>query len=91
MLRMLFFSGLLLSVTPALAQTPPANNNAQQASNGAKDNPDRIICETQEQIGSRIASKKICMTASQWKEHEAAVHSQLDQQKSTVQGAGGPG
>lgn len=28
--------------------------------------PDKVICETQEVVGSRLATKRICMTRSQW-------------------------
>jgi hypothetical protein len=31
----------------------------------AKD-PNRIICEKQEVVGSRLATKRICMTAAEW-------------------------
>jgi hypothetical protein len=90
MLKSVLAIGLLVSVTPALAQTQAAPANNQQASKTAA-NPDRVICETQQQIGSRIASKKICMTAQQWKEHEAQVRQQLDSEHVGTQNAGSPG
>ena len=54
---------LLLIAVPALAQT-----RAAQQAKPAKNDPDRIICEKIEQIGSRLATKRICMTAAQWAE-----------------------
>ena len=91
MLKWLMFSGLLTSVVPAIAgaQTQPSTN-ADQASKRPKDMPERIICENEEQTGSRIASQRICMTAQQWKDHEQRVHSQLDEQH-RVQEVHGPG
>lgn len=88
MLKAVLAAGLLLTVAPAVAepQAPPASG--QQP---AKSDSDRVICQTQEQIGSRLASKRICMTASQWKEHEQQTHQQLDQMHTTVQPSGGPG
>jgi hypothetical protein len=51
---------LLFGAAPALGQTPaPAPKG--------KD-PNRIICERIQEVGSRLASKRICMTALQWEE-----------------------
>lgn len=89
MLKFAFLAGSLLSLSPAVAQTQaPAT---QKAAPAAKDESNRMICETEEQIGSRLAARRVCMTATQWKEHEQSVHQQLDQQHSTVQPTGGPG
>ena len=63
MIKRLLSMTLLLSAAPALAQTQPAGAPA-----AAKSNSSRIICEKVEQIGSRLASKRICMTAEQWAE-----------------------
>jgi hypothetical protein len=30
--------------------------------------PNRVICRTEEVIGSRLASKKTCLTATQWEQ-----------------------
>jgi hypothetical protein len=54
---------LLVTAVPALAQAQSA-----QRSKPAKNDPGRIICEKVEQIGSRLATKRICMTAAQWAE-----------------------
>jgi hypothetical protein len=90
MLKAVLAAGLFLSAAQAVAepQAPPPNSQQTQA---AKSDHDRVICQTQEQIGSRLAAKKICMTASQWKEHELQIHQQLDQLHTQVQPTGGPG
>ena len=31
-----------------------------------KKDPNRIICEKQGVVGSRLATKKVCMTAAEW-------------------------
>jgi len=82
--------GLLLTVTPAVAQNQPPANAASQAPRDSKDGENRVICHTEEQIGSRLASKKVCMTAAQWKEHEQQVHDQLDQMHMGTNAAAGP-
>ena len=59
MLKSLAMFALLMTSVPALA-APPATADAK-----AKD-PKRKICETVEETGSRLSSKRICMTAEQW-------------------------
>ncbi len=34
--------------------------------------PNKIVCETQEKIGTRLGGKKVCMTVSEWEERRAA-------------------
>lgn len=62
MLKSLSVVVLLLVASPALAEvvTSPAAPAAK-----AKD-PNRKICESVEETGSRLSSKRICMTAEQW-------------------------
>lgn len=57
--------GLITSV-PATAQItfddgPPAANAKDPKSN-------QIICQRVEEVGSRVAAKKVCLTAAQWEE-----------------------
>jgi hypothetical protein len=49
-----------LAVIPAIAA-------AEDKGAESKD-PNRIICEKQEVAGSRVATKKVCLTAAQWEE-----------------------
>ena len=57
-------TSLALAASPVLAQ---AQTNSQPAPSSTKD-PNRIICQRLEETGSRVASKKVCMTAQQWEE-----------------------
>ena len=59
MLKCLVMFVLMTASVPALA-APPASSDAK-----AKD-PKRKICERIEETGSRLASRRICMTAEQW-------------------------
>lgn len=64
---------------PAAAQTPHTVKADRE-----KD-PNRIVCQKQEQIGSRLGAKKVCMTAKEWellaKEHrDEAERLQLNAQ-----------
>jgi invasion protein IalB len=43
------------------AQSPAASNETKKASD-----PNEIVCEKQEVTGSRLATKRVCMTRAQW-------------------------
>ena len=51
---------VLLGASAAAVAGPPAASESK-----AKD-PKRKICEAVEETGSRLSSKRICMTAEQW-------------------------
>jgi invasion protein IalB len=66
-------TALLIAVTPAAAQS-----QAPGASSAKDKDPNRIICEKIEEIGSRLASKRVCMTAAQWKEQQRLERENLE-------------
>ena len=57
MLKQIVAVALLVGGVPALAQS-----NADPA----KKDPNRKICEKVEEIGSLVATRRVCMTAQQW-------------------------
>ncbi len=59
MLKSFSMAVLLIASAPALAGSPIATDAK------AKDSK-RKICEAVEETGSRLSSKRICMTAEQW-------------------------
>ena len=77
MLRSLIAISVLLTAVPAVAQDAA---QPQPAKSKAKD-PNKVVCEKVEAIGSRISSKRVCMTLAQWEEQkridrEALQHAQ---------------
>ena len=62
LMRRVLFLALLFGATSAAAQTQPPATPAK------KSTADRIICETVEEIGSRLGGKRVCMTQQQWEE-----------------------
>jgi invasion protein IalB len=64
-----FVVAAVLSATwysAALAQqrnVPPAD---AQATAGKTADLDEVVCEKQEVVGSRLATKRVCMTRGQW-------------------------
>jgi gas vesicle protein len=55
----------LFGAAPALAQAPASGSPAQPAKN---QDPNRVICEKIQETGSRLNSRKVCMTAQQWED-----------------------
>ena len=55
----------LLASAPSAAQTAPAGA-AAATSQKAADNANEVVCERQAVTGSRVASRRICMTRAQW-------------------------
>ena len=58
-MRMILAALIAMTAAPLAAQTQPGNATAP-----AKDEPK--ICKRLEQTGSRMASKRVCHTASEW-------------------------
>jgi hypothetical protein len=58
--------GLALAV-PVTAQVAPADPASAPPTQKAKDS-NRMICEKQEELGSRLGGKKVCKTAAEWQE-----------------------
>ena len=64
MLKFLLAVPALLSA-PALAQTPTVQSIDVSAK---KAELDRIVCERQEQLGSRLGGRKVCKSVRDWQE-----------------------
>jgi hypothetical protein len=69
----------LVMAAPAAAQTAPADpaTSSAPATQQVKD-PNRIICERQEEIGSRLGGKKICKTAQEWQDSRQQTRDTVD-------------
>src|SRR6059058_5596467 len=85
MLKPLALVMMIALAAPAAAQgTVP-----QQSVPASKDkDPNRIICERQEEIGTRLGGKKVCKTAAQWDEERRLQRE--DVQKYQQQATGVP-
>jgi hypothetical protein len=54
-----------MTVPSTQTSSPPAPAPAKPKG-GGKDPDQQVICRTQEEIGSRLGGKRICMTKAQW-------------------------
>jgi len=72
MLKAAFTGFLVVISVPALAQVQAA---APQQEQPAKPRPEsrRVICQDIKETGSRLAHKRVCLTAEQWKQEEQAA------------------
>lgn len=61
----------MFSAMPAMAESssPPKKI--------AKD-PNEVVCEKQEVLGSRVATKKVCMTRAEWAEKRRVERQEID-------------
>ena len=57
---------LLAAAVPATAQNSPVAPAAQAKAQA--DPLDRVVCRTEEGLGSRLNKKKVCMSQRDWKE-----------------------
>ena len=61
----LAIASALGTAAPAMAQAPaPTAPSAQTKAL----NPNEIICQKQEVVGSRLATRRVCLTRLQWQE-----------------------
>lgn len=66
---------LLLGAAPVLAQVPaPAPKAASKQSD-----VDKVVCHREEEIGSRLNAKKVCMTVHDWVERQQEHRDEVDQ------------
>lgn len=75
------------SAAPAIAQAPAPSQAPSPQPSGA--DPNEIVCERQEVLGSRLAKKKVCMTRAQWADQKLQDRQDLERaqvQRSTKGG-----
>lgn len=65
--------------SPAFAQSaaPGPPGQPQQVTKPARD-PNEIVCERQQQLGSRLASERVCKTRAEWAEERRAQRMDVD-------------
>ena len=66
---------------PVAASAQQQNTAPGQTAAGKTLDPNEVVCERHEETGSRLASKRICMTRAQW----ADLRSQDRQETERVQ------
>lgn len=59
---------LALGAAAALVSAVPAVAQKDDQSASKDRDPNQVVCEKVEVLGSRVASKKVCMTRAEWAE-----------------------
>ena len=74
---MITAAALLGMSAPAFAQSAQPAQPAQQGAKPARD-PNEIVCERQQELGSRIASVRVCKTRAEWAEERRTQRADVD-------------
>lgn len=71
--------GVIGISAPALGQSAPQQSAQMQqpAAKPARD-PNEIVCERQQELGSRLASQRVCKTRAEWAEERRAQRMDVD-------------
>ena len=64
----------ILVAAPVVGQTPPRGNIAPP-------DPNEIVCQKQEVLGSRLQSKRVCRTRAEWADLHRLDREQLEQRQ----------
>ena len=78
MRNVIVMSACALVLSP-LASAPTFAQAQQQQQNSKKaGDPNQVVCEKQEETGSRLSAHKVCMTRSQWAEQRRLDRQEID-------------
>ena len=74
-----------LSAAALVVASPAFSQNAASAPQNANPAKPKLICETEEDIGSRLGRKRVCHTAEQWQQIKAESRDAIEkyQQQAT--------
>jgi hypothetical protein len=92
MVRTAIFLALASVVTtPAAAQiTFGDSTQPAQGANAKSKDPNKLICERQEEMGSRLGGKKVCKTAAEWQQEREAQRRVLEDTQRQATSTGAP-
>lgn len=71
-MSLIFRLGAVAGMIVYVLAVPVAAENAAPESAKKKADPNEVVCERQQVLGSRLAVRKVCMTRSQWAEQRQA-------------------
>lgn len=71
---------------PLLAQTADPQPETAPSPATASGSAEKIICKQEKVLGSRVASRKTCLTQRQWRERAAQAQEELGRRTRTGNG-----
>lgn len=69
------------------AAADPVTPNGTNPSAKSYDPLQKVVCEKQEVVGSRLATKRVCKTRAEWMQERLAARQEIDKQQ-TQRGIG---
>jgi hypothetical protein len=83
MLKLLPVAMLLVMTAPVAAQPAPTQA-AQPAAANAKSDLDRMVCEKEDTIGTRLGARKVCKTVREWQEQRRVQREEAEKVQQVV-------
>ena len=68
----------MISAAVAALGTTAAFATPDSASTKQQRDPNEVVCEKQQELGSRVAMKRICMTRAEWAERRRLDRSEIE-------------
>lgn len=59
---------LIAAASPAIAQAPPTQ--PQKVEPAKKDPLDKVVCRTEQVVGTRLGGHRVCATVREWQDQE---------------------
>ena len=87
------FAMACLAAAPASAQvssTVSAGAGVPVSTATAAKDPNRVVCITEDVIGSRLGSKRVCRTAAQWTAYRAEIRGTTERMQNGKYSKEGP-
>ncbi len=81
-MRKLALAMVAAVAVPASAQTPTSVTVTAEPGKNVRD-PNEVVCEKIEVIGSRLIAKRVCATRAQWAERRLQERLDLDRAQKT--------
>lgn len=85
MTKSLFLLAAVVMAAAAAAQTAQSPQAVPVMLPPDKSDVNKIVCERQEEIGSRLKGKKVCMTVEQWQEYRAENREKTERLQQSAQ------
>lgn len=75
---------VLAAGSPAIAQAAPQGVPNSAASADKAPDPNEVICEREQETGSRVGAKRVCMTRSQWADRKSQDRQEIEKAQTQI-------
>jgi hypothetical protein len=80
---------LTLSATSAVLVATAALAQPADEARGPENDPNQIVCIKEKQIGSRLATQKVCRTRAQWEQYRSQTRQVIERVQNNKATTGG--